>query len=76
MGSVGDCNNNAMAESFFATLECELLDRRVLENLRPAFLGAGPGATRCCAWLRGGCNLDVAVGGDQSPCFSGMQEPM
>jgi putative transposase len=25
MGSVGDCFDNAMAESFFATLECELL---------------------------------------------------
>ena len=28
MGSVGDCYDNAMAESFFATLECELIDRR------------------------------------------------
>ncbi len=27
MGSVGDCFDNAMAESFFATLECELLER-------------------------------------------------
>jgi putative transposase len=27
MGSVGDCSDNALAESFFATLECELLDR-------------------------------------------------
>ena len=27
MGSVGDCYDNAMAESFFATLECELLAR-------------------------------------------------
>ncbi len=26
MGSAGDCFDNAMAESFFATLECELLD--------------------------------------------------
>jgi putative transposase len=26
-GSVGDCYDNAMCESFFATLECELLDR-------------------------------------------------
>ena len=26
MGSVGDCYDNAMCESFFATLECELLD--------------------------------------------------
>jgi putative transposase len=27
MGSVGDCFDNAMCESFFATLECELIDR-------------------------------------------------
>jgi putative transposase len=27
MGSVADCYDNAMCESFFATLECELLDR-------------------------------------------------
>jgi putative transposase len=27
MGSVGDCFDNAMCESFFATLECELLER-------------------------------------------------
>ena len=29
MGAVGDAYDNAMAESFFATLECELIDRRV-----------------------------------------------
>ena len=28
MVSVGDAYDNAMCESFFATLECELLDRR------------------------------------------------
>ena len=28
MGSIGDAYDNAMCESFFATLECELLDRR------------------------------------------------
>ncbi len=27
-GSVGDAYDNALAEAFFATLECELLDRR------------------------------------------------
>ena len=32
MGSVGDAYDNAMAESFFATLECELLDRRRFRN--------------------------------------------
>ena len=28
MGTVGDTYDNAMAESLFATLECELIDRR------------------------------------------------
>ncbi len=32
MGSVGDCYDNAMAESFFATLECELLDGRIFRT--------------------------------------------
>lgn len=27
-GTVGDCYDNALCESFFATLECELIDRR------------------------------------------------
>jgi putative transposase len=30
MGSVGDCYDNALCESFFATLECELLARTAL----------------------------------------------
>jgi len=32
MGSVGDAFDNAMCESFFATLECELFHRRRFEN--------------------------------------------
>lgn len=32
MGSVGDCYDNAMCESFFATLECELLVRSRFSN--------------------------------------------
>jgi putative transposase len=32
MGSVGDCYDNAMCESFFATLECELLARQRFSN--------------------------------------------
>ena len=39
MGSVGDCYDNAMAESFFATLECELLDRNRFQDLRPSTEG-------------------------------------
>ena len=31
-GSVGDCYDNAMAESLFATLECELIKRRSLKT--------------------------------------------
>ncbi len=31
-GPAGDCFDNAMAESFFATLECELIDRRTFET--------------------------------------------
>lgn len=36
MGSVGDAYDNAMAESFFASLECELIDRRVWQTLTQA----------------------------------------
>jgi len=32
MGSVGDCFDNALAESFFATLECELLAREAFRT--------------------------------------------
>lgn len=32
MGSRGDCFDNAMAESFFATLECELLDKEKFQT--------------------------------------------
>ncbi len=38
MGSVGDCYDNAMCESFFATLECELLDRNRFRNQAEARL--------------------------------------
>ena len=31
-GSAGDCYDNAMAESFFATLECELIERRAFQT--------------------------------------------
>jgi len=36
LGSVGDAYDNAMCESFFATLECELLDRRKFKTQRDA----------------------------------------
>lgn len=36
MGSVGDCYDNAMCESFFATLECELIDRSTFRTRQEA----------------------------------------
>lgn len=38
MGSVGDCFDNALCESFFATLECELIDRSTLRTQAEARL--------------------------------------
>jgi len=39
MGSAGDCYDNAQCESFFATLECELLDRRTFQTRQEAKRG-------------------------------------
>ena len=36
MGSIGDCFDNAMAESVFATLECEVLDRNTFQTRHEA----------------------------------------
>ena len=49
MGTVGDAYDNAMAESFFATLECELIDRRVWETQTEARLAV-------FAWIEGWYN--------------------
>jgi putative transposase len=38
IGSVGDAYDNAMAESFFASLECELIDRRSFKTKAEARL--------------------------------------
>lgn len=38
MGSIGDCFDNAMCESFFASLECELLERVRFAHPREAEL--------------------------------------
>ena len=38
MGSVGDCYDNAMCESFFATLECELIERTTFRTQADARL--------------------------------------
>ena len=75
MGTVGDAYDNAMAESFFASLECELIDRRVWKTLTEARMGrCSPGSkvgttrTGCTpAWatshpttLRGNYNKQTA----------------
>ena len=39
MGSVGDCFDNAVTESFFATLECELLHRHRFRTRTEARVG-------------------------------------
>jgi putative transposase len=49
MGSVGDCYDNAMAESFFASLECELLDRSTFRNHAEA-------KTELFRWIEGWYN--------------------
>jgi len=47
MGSVGDACDNAMCESFFATLECELLlDRR-------RFASQAEARTACFSFIEG-----------------------
>jgi putative transposase len=49
MGSVGDAYDNAMCESFFATLECELLDRR-------RFASQAEAKMACFAFIEGWYN--------------------
>lgn len=50
MGSVGDCFDNAMAESFFASLECELLDRHHFKTQADA-------RTVVFEWIEGWYNI-------------------
>lgn len=63
MGSVGDAYDNAMAESFFATLECEVLDRTT-------FRTRAQGRERIFAWLEGWYNPHRRHSslGYRSPC--------
>ena len=49
MGTVGDAYDNAMAESFFATLECELIDRRIWKTQAEA-------RTAIFTWIEGWYN--------------------
>jgi putative transposase len=63
MGSVGDCCDNAMCESFFATLECELLDRRHFKTQVEARMAIFD-------FIEGGYNPHRrhSARGDRSPC--------
>ncbi len=45
MGTVGDAYDNAMAESFFAKLECELIDRRSWKTKTEARLAIFSGSS-------------------------------
>ena len=49
MGSIGDAYDNALAESFFASLECEVLDRHRFQTREEART-----ATFC--WIEGWYN--------------------
>ena len=49
MGTVGDAYDNAMAESFFATLECELIERRSFKTKAEA-------RTALFTWIEGWYN--------------------
>jgi putative transposase len=49
MGTVGDAYDNAMAESFFASLECELINRRVWKTQTEARLAV-------FSWIEGWYN--------------------
>ena len=46
MGSVGDAYDNALCESFFATLECELLEQR-------RFASQGEARMACFSFIEG-----------------------
>jgi putative transposase len=49
MGSMGEAYENAMAESFFATLEREVLDRRRFKSHAEARMAV-------FEWIEGWCN--------------------
>src|ERR1700760_4881070 len=71
MGSVGDAYDNAMCESFFATLECELLDRR-------RFASQAEARMACFSFIEGWYNpvrLHSALGYRSPMAYETMMEP-
>jgi putative transposase len=70
MGSVGDAYDNAMCESFFATLECELLDRR-------RFASQAEARMACFSFIEGWYNpvrLHSALGYRSPMAYEAAQE--
>src|ERR1700710_1947668 len=65
MGSVGDAYDNAMCESFFSTLECELLERRRFSSQAEAKMA-------CFSYIEGFYNpvrLHSAIGYQSPICY-------
>jgi putative transposase len=70
MGSVGDAYDNAMCESFFATLECELLERRRFATQAEAKMA-------CFSFIEGWYNpvrLHSALGYRSPMAYEAMKE--
>ena len=70
MGSVGDAYDNAMCESFFATLECELLERR-------RFVSQAEAKMACFSFIEGWYNpvrLHSALGYRSPMAYEAMME--
>jgi putative transposase len=70
MGSVGDAYDNAMCESFFATLECELLERRRFATQAEAKMA-------CFSFIEGWYNpvrLHSALGYRSPMAYEAMRE--
>ena len=70
MGSVGDAYDNAMCESFFATLECELLERR-------RFASQAEAKMACFSFIEGWYNpvrLHSALGYRSPMVYEAMKE--
>ncbi len=66
MGSVGDAYDNAMAESFFATLEREVLESAALQDARPR------PAWRSSNGSRAGMRIPRESAADSSACRAGV----
>ena len=73
MGTVGDAYDNAMAESFFASLECELINRRTFKTKTEARLAVFTyiegGTTRAVVIAAWDCDHRRTSNGIKAPRF-------